>query len=176
MTSNRYPVRVVVWVLLAFAGIAIVVAYYVNLQEKQDRNRQYENAVFYYKNGEFSRGLKEFRILAASGYDRALINIAWAYEHGKGVERSRLVARAYAERRVEKYKEFYYNVGTLYAEGYVDGPNSQKNAIVWYTAAAELGHPLAIQILVIAHREGQYGLIADAERTKYWSQRLKEME
>ena len=64
-----------------------------------------------------------------------------------------------------------FNLAMLFHSG-SGVPQSEAEAIKWYTAAATNGYYKAQEYLAVAYAEGWFGLKVNSEKAQYWQKRI----
>ena len=64
-----------------------------------------------------------------------------------------------------------FNMALMYHSG-LGVARDERQAVEWYERAANSGHEMAQAYMAAAYEEGWFGLEANAEKARYWSEKL----
>jgi len=104
----------------------------------------FQEAVEAYELGQYKRALKHFVPLAQKGNAKALFNIGFMIEQGKGVPANPKLAIKWYKRAYKlKHNNAPFNIAYIYYNGSGVKINYQK-AMEWYKKAAEVGNSAAL--------------------------------
>jgi TPR repeat protein len=118
-----------------------------------------------------AKGIEEFRTAAANGNMRAMFELGYAYDLGKGVPADARQARVWYEKAIAAgdigaYTNlgYLYDTGALSADGHA--PDSSK-AQELYLKAANNGDASAMANTAYSYRDGYAGAV-DKDKSLFW--------
>tara|TARA_R100000306_G_C4270928_1_gene90124 strand:- start:110 stop:517 length:408 start_codon:yes stop_codon:yes gene_type:complete len=93
-----------------------------------------------YDAGDYETALKQWKVLAEQGSDRAQFNLGVMYDEGEGVEQDYEEAANWYRKAAEHgHPEAQYNLAAMYYEG--DGVEQDyEEALKWSLKSAKQGH------------------------------------
>ncbi len=149
--------------------LAVILALSLSACEQAD----FETAHRAFQSGEYDEALKQLRILADSGDEKAQNNLGYMYLNGIGVEKN--YGRAlkwYRKAAVQGVAEAQHSLGFIYAEGLGTAPVFAI-ALKWYRLAAEQGLSQAQFNLAYMYEHG-IGIRRDNREVLKWYKKSAE--
>lgn len=151
-----------------WAGVLQCLALAVAVAAPEDDHRRGLQA---YNTGDVATAMSALRAPATAGHAPSQSLLAFILDRGDFVEEA---ARLYALAAAQGDAEAQAALGNFYLSGR-GVAKDEKQALSYFSKAAEQGHVLAIQVLAQAHREGGFGLPRDAAQAARWEARLAEI-
>ncbi len=104
----------------------------------------FQQAVEAYELGQYKKALQHFVPLAQKGNAKALFNIGFMIEIGKGVPANPPLAIKWYKRAYKlKHHNAAFNIAFIYYKG-TNGNKDYKKALEWYKKAAAVGNSAAL--------------------------------
>ena len=133
----------------------------------------FDEGVAAYARGDYPTALREFRLLAKQGDDRAQYNLGIMYDKGAGVPQDYAEAVKWYRKAAEQGNaRAQNNVGLLYANG-LGVPQDYAEAVRWYRKAAEQGEASTQFNLGLMYDKGR-GVPQDYSEAVRWYRKAAE--
>lgn len=123
-----------------------------------------------YNTGDVATAMAVLRAPANAGHAPSQALLAFILDRGDFVEEA---ARLYTLAAAQGDAEAQAALGNFYLTGR-GVAKDEKQALSYFSKAAEQGHVLAMQVLAQAYRDGGFGLPRDAAQAARWEARLAE--
>ena len=129
--------------------------------------QDFEKGLAAAQSGDFATALKEWRPLAERGYAKAQSNLAWMYEHGRGILQDEAEAVKWYRKAAEQGDaRAQSNLGVMFKNDQV-GAYEPFEAVKWFRKAAEQGNVDAYISLGAMYYDGE-GVIRDNVFAYFW--------
>lgn len=124
---------------------------------RNDASSQYEEAMIYYKDKNFSMARLLLEKSANQNYDKAQYRLGYLYDYGKGVKQNHVIAKGWYLKAAEQgYMRAQHNLGHMLEHG--DGvKKNSRLARVWYRKAALNGYSKSLFNLGLMYEMGRGG-------------------
>lgn len=147
------------------------------LAESGDAKARYNLGLLFQQGLGVEQNLKQARLLyiaaARQGDADAQYQLGLIYYQGEGVFRSNKEAfHWWTQAAAQQQPRAQYNLGRFYAYG-IWVKADEKRAITLWQAAARQGYREAVELMIRAHQNGEFGLKIDPGQVEYWKERLK---
>ncbi|MEA2111122.1 MAG: tetratricopeptide repeat protein [Campylobacterota bacterium] len=139
-------------------------------QEVSDTKEQFDLAVQYFNERNYTQAIFWYQKAADQGHANAQVNLAYMYIKGYGVQQNYTTAVAWYQKAANQGSAIgEFNLGLQYRKGEgVEQSNTQ--AVFWYQKAAEQGYANAQNNLAYMYRMG-YGIEQNYTQAIFWYQK-----
>ncbi len=124
-----------------------------------------------YNTGDVATAMSVLRAPANAGHAPSQSLLAFILDRGDFVEEA---ARLYTLAAAQGDAEAQAALGNFYLTGR-GVAKDEKQALSYFSKAAEQGHVLSMQVLAKAYRDGSFGLQPDAVQAARWEARIAEI-